>query len=136
MYLDRPEYCGIAWVLYPSLNPAYGFSAVNAGCQGTTTLAHELGHNMGLYHDRYVEPAASSANYNYGYVNIAGKFRTIMSYPNKCAANGVACTRITYYSTPLKSYNGRAVGIAAGSAGAADAARLLRVNRTGVAAFR
>lgn len=136
MYIDRPEYCGIAWVLYPSLSADYGFSAINANCQGTTTLAHELGHNMGLYHDRYVEPAASKAKYNYGYVNLAGKFRTIMSYPNKCSANGVNCTPITYYSTPLKSYNGRPVGVAAGSAGAADASRLLRANRAGIAAFR
>jgi hypothetical protein len=136
MYLDRPEYCGIAWVLYPSLNAAYGFSAINANCQGTATLAHELGHNMGLYHDRYVEAAATSAKYNYGYVNLAGKFRTIMSYPNKCSAYGITCTRITYYSTPLRSYNGRPVGIAAGTAGAADASRLLRENRAGVAAFR
>ena len=136
MYLDRPEYCGIAWVLYPSLNAAYGFSAVNANCQGTATLAHELGHNIGLYHDRYVEVAAGSAKYNYGYVNLAGKFRTIMSYPDKCTTYGVTCTRITYYSTPLKSYNGRPVGIAAGSAGAADASRVLRENRAGVAAFR
>lgn len=136
MYLDRPEYCGIAWVLYPSLSAAYGFSAVNANCQGTTTLGHELGHNMGLYHDRYVEPAASSAKYNYGFVNLAGKFRTIMSYPDKCAAYGVTCTRITYFSTPLKSYNGRPVGKAAGTTGAADASRLLRENRAGVAAFR
>lgn len=136
MYLDRPEYCGIAWVLYPSLSSSYGFSAVNANCRGTATMAHELGHNMGLYHDRYVEAAASSSKYNYGYVNLAGRFRTIMSYPNKCSVYGVNCTSITYYSTPLKSYNGRAVGIAAGTAGAADAARLLRENRAGVAAFR
>ncbi len=120
-------------MLYPSLNSAYGFSAINANCQGTARLAHELGHNMGLHHDRYVEAAASSAYYNYGYVNLAGKFRTIMSYPNKCSAYGVVCTWITYYSTPLKSYSGRAVGKAAGTA---DAARLLRENRIGVAVFR
>lgn len=136
MYLDRPEYCGIAWVLYPSLSDAYGFSAIYANCQGTATLAHELGHNMGLYHDRYVEAAASTAKYNYGFVNLVGKFRTIMSYPDKCTAYGVTCTRITYYSTPLKSYGGRPVGKAAGTTGAADASRLLRENRAGVAAFR
>ncbi len=136
IYFDRPEYCGIAWVLYPSLSSAYGFSAINANCQGTATLAHELGHNMGLYHDRYVEAAAPSSKFNYGYVNLAGKFRTIMSYSNKCSAYGVTCSSITYYSTPLKSYNGRPVGVAAGSAGAADASRLLRANRAGVAAFR
>jgi len=136
MYIDRPEYCGIAWVLYPSLNPNYGFSAINAACQGTLTLAHELGHNMGLYHDRYVEPAAPNSQYNFGYVSLAGAFRTIMSYSNRCTAAGIVCSRITYYSTPLRSYLGLPVGIAAGQPGAADASRKLRENTAGVAAFR
>jgi hypothetical protein len=136
MYADRPEYCGIAWVNYPGLSADYAFSVINAACQGTVTLAHEMGHNMGLHHDRYVEPAAPNSQYNYGYVNIPGAFRTIMSYSDKCSAAGIFCTRITYFSTPLRSYLGRPVGIAAGQPGAADAARLLKVNRAGIAAFR
>jgi hypothetical protein len=136
MYVDRPEYCGIAWVLYPGLNADYAFSAINAACQGTLTLAHELGHNMGLYHDRYVEAPAPSSQFNFGFVSIPGAFRTIMSYSNKCTAAGISCTRITYYSTPTRSYLGLPVGIPAGQPGAADAARLLRANTPGIAAFR
>ncbi len=136
MYADRPEYCGIAWVNYSWLSADYGFSVINAACQGTVTLAHEMGHNMGLYHDRYVESAAPNSQYNFGYVNLTGAFRTIMSYSDKCSAASIFCTRITYYSTPRQTYLGYPVGIAAGQPGAADAARLLRENRVGVAAFR
>ncbi len=45
MYADRPEYCGIAWI---GPSAIYAFSAINPACNGTATLAHELGHNMGL----------------------------------------------------------------------------------------
>ena len=136
MYADRPEYCGIAWVNYPGLNANYGFSVINAACQGTVTLAHEMGHNMGLYHDRYVESPAPNSQYNFGYVNLAGAFRTIMSYSDQCSAASISCTRITYFSTPNQTYLGYPVGIAAGQPGAAHAARLIRENRVGVAAFR
>ena len=136
MYADRPEYCGIAWVNYPWLNGDYGFSVINSACQGGLTLAHELGHNMGLYHDRYVEDAAPDSQYNFGYVNLAGAFRTIMSYSNQCSAAGISCTRITYFSNPRVTYAGYPAGIAVGQPGAADATRLLRINGPGVAAFR
>lgn len=136
MYADRPEYCGIAWVNYPWLNGDYGFSVINSACQGGLTLAHELGHNMGLFHDRYVEAAAPDSLYNFGYVNIAGAFRTIMSYSNQCADAGISCTRITFFSNPRVTYAGFPVGIAAGQPGAADATRLLKTNGPGVAAFR
>ena len=136
MYADRPEYCGIAWVLEQDLIARYAYSVINARCKGTAALAHELGHNMGLRHDRYVEAGASSSAYNYGYVNTAGKFRDIMSYPNKCAALGITCRSITYYSNPWKSYLGYPIGIPTGQPGAANNARKLRENIAGLAAFR
>jgi hypothetical protein len=133
MYADRNEYCGIAWV---GGSASYAFSAINPACNGTATLAHELGHNMALHHDRYVEAAASANVYNYGYVNTTGKFRTIMSYNNACSAVGVSCARVTYYSTPKLLYNGYPLGIPQGTAGAADATRKLGENATAVSAFR
>ena len=85
----RSEYCGLAWVLGGGFGDAdYGFSVINARCQGSLSLAHQLGHNMGLHHDRYVESKASTAVYNYGYVNIAGRFRTACRTPMN-AATGV-----------------------------------------------
>ncbi|MEA2986105.1 MAG: hypothetical protein QOD94_2359 [Alphaproteobacteria bacterium] len=137
--------CGIAWVPDPptAADSNSGFSVVtstkgNYNCIEGHTLAHETGHNMGLHHDRYVEPAASNAKFNYGYVDTApaGRFRDIMSYPDKCAAAGVSCTRIPYMSTPLKLYNGRKIGIPQNQAGAADGARTLNATRAIVGAYR
>jgi hypothetical protein len=64
VYTVRPDYCGLAWVNYPSPSATYSYSVINADCQGTLTLAHEIGHNMGLYHDRYVESPSSNSQYN------------------------------------------------------------------------
>ena len=138
--------CGVAWAPNPptAATSNSGFSVVTStkggfyNCIEGNTLAHETGHNMGLFHDRFVEPAASNAKFNYGYVDStpAGRFREIMSYPDKCAAAGVNCARIPYMSTPLKLYNGRKIGIPQGQAGAADGARTLNTTRAVVGAYR
>jgi hypothetical protein len=138
--------CGVAWVPDPptASTANQGFSVVTStkggvyNCIEGNTLAHETGHNLGLHHDRYVEPPAPISKFNYGYVDTAptGRFREIMSYPNKCNALSIMCTRIPYFSTPLKLYNGRKVGIAANHAGAADGARTLNVTRAIVGAYR
>lgn len=138
VFINRPEYCGIAWGLY---NPttayaAYGMSVVTIGCVSGHTFSHETGHNMGLRHDRHVEPTAPATQYNYGYVDTVGRFRDIMSYANKCSAAGISCTRIPYFSNPYVLYNGRPTGIRIGSAGAAYGARKLSETRSVISAFR
>ncbi len=140
LYMNRTPvpYCGIAWVNYPTPMEAYAFSSIHALCRGSLTLAHELGHNYGLYHDRYVQSAAPASQYDFGYVDTsAGGFRTIMSYSDKCrAVLGSDCQRISYYSTPLKLFNGRKVGIPKGMPGAADAARWINEKKAIIAGFR
>lgn len=136
IYADRSEYCGSAWVSGLTLYASYAFSVINPACNGTPTLAHEMGHNMGLYHDRYVEAASSSSLYNYGYVSTAGKFRDIMSYNNACSALGFTCQRITYYSNPNLLYNGYALGIPQYTDGAADATRKLAENAAAASALK
>ena len=91
---------------------------------------------MALRHDRYVEAAAGTDVYNYGYVNTLGKVRDIMSYNNACAALGFTCTRISYFSNSKLTYNGYKLGIPQGTAGAADASRKLTEQAAAVAAFR
>ena len=136
LYADRGEYCGIAWVNGTPPSASYAFSAINPACNGTATLAHELGHNMGLRHDRYVETATGTDVYNYGFVNTTAKFRDIMSYNNACAALGFSCGRITYYSSSKLLYNGNALGVPQGTTGAADASRKLTEQSGFVSAFR
>ncbi len=138
--------CGIAWV--PALNGTVtnadsirGFSVTTAspnyGCIEANTFAHEIGHNMGLNHDRYtyqnvdLNGVPPSGQFNFGYINQApaARFFTIMAYGSSCQTlAGATCTRVPFFSTPLKTYNGRPVGVAAGAA-AADAARRLNLNR-------
>jgi hypothetical protein len=123
-----------------------GFSVVTStkggvyNCIEARALSHETGHNMGLHHDRFVEPAAPNSKFNYGYVDTAaaGRFRDIMSYPNKCQSLGIAsgCQIINYYSTPLQFFNGRRVGIAVNHTGAADGAKTLNTTRAIVGAYR
>jgi hypothetical protein len=136
--------CGIAWVPDPpkASTSNYGFSVVTSTkgyhCIEGHTLAHETGHNMGLHHDRYVEPKTGNSIFNYGYVDSApaGRFREIMSYPDKCEDARVNCTQIPYFSTPLKLYSGRPIGISQNQAGAADGVRTLNTTRAAVGAYR
>ncbi|MEJ1157840.1 M12 family metallo-peptidase [Prosthecomicrobium sp. N25] len=138
LLVARNEYCGVAWVVPDpdSGSAAWGTSVVSVDCVSNNTFSHETGHNMGLYHDRYVESSAPNSVYNFGYVDVTARFRDIMSYPDKCSASRVTCTRIPYFSTPLVNYNGVPVGIPQGSAGAADGVRKLNENATGIAGYR
>jgi hypothetical protein len=88
-----------------------------------STLTHELGHNFGCRHDRLTEKDQTSTAYNFGHVHrgsagIWGEtdLGTVMSY----------ATFIPYFSSPLLSYQGNAIGIPEGQAGAADNARYMR----------
>jgi hypothetical protein len=132
------SFCGQAWVIAaPSAaTSAYGYSQVSRGCIPGFTLAHELGHNMGLNHDRYVEPAAPASKYNFGYVQVAQRIRDIMSYPNRCTAARVVCVLKNLFSNPRKIVSGVPFGIVAGKPGAADASRRLNETRTAIASYR
>jgi hypothetical protein len=133
IYADTPSSCGTAWTTGLE---KYAFSMVDVLCSGGYTFAHELGHNFGLNHDRYVMSPTDSSFYHFGYVSLEGKFRDIMSYQDLCGANGISCPTIGYYSTPLKTYSGYPVGIPQGSVGAADGARWVREHATLYSAYR
>ena len=131
--------CGLAPL--PDLNPDSGmptpgltsrvndiYSVVKLDCIDNLSFHHELAHNMGLTHDRFVKPAAANAVYNYGYVNLPKRIRTVMAYPNKCKAVGVNCTRVNWFSSPtVKARPGNVtIGVAQDKAGAADNTRRLK----------
>ena len=139
---EYPRVCGIAYL-------AGSFGVSHLDC-GSNTFAHEVGHNSGATHDRYVEydeecdtdpdvpcfedfPSA----YAYGYVNQYGldpdapyerRWRTLMSYGNQCADEDVFCQQLMRFSNPEQSWYGDDLGVHGSSSSrsyrdAADAAR-------------
>lgn len=142
---DVNDVCGIAWILW-QVSPLFesaGFALTAHNC-GAATFAHELGHNMGLRHDRYVDSSNTPYPYAHGYVNRAAfeegapastRWRTVMSYPDECSDAGFSCMELLRFSNPDLEYEGDPMGIAEGEE-AADARRGLNATRQNVAGYR
>ena len=129
LFIESTGVCGIAFRMATesSAFATSAFSVVDHACAaGNFSFAHELGHNQGLRHDRYVEGSATQvAPYAYGYVDTAVRFRTIMAYTNKCSDLGFNCPRVQYFSNPNVNYSGAPTGVAVGSPQAAFNALVL-----------
>ena len=144
---DEYEYSGMGYVEAP-------FATSLASPSGGIVFAHELGHNMGLLHDRYQtdkETEDAIEGWHYGYLNQrvfergapeSARWRTIMSYNNQCRETLDAyCRQLTYFSNPGLTYSGDPMGVSAdnpstGTDGPADAVRTLNERREITANFR
>jgi hypothetical protein len=139
-----PATCGIAWRnddldSYSNLSPytKYGISVISSSCVDGDTFAHEVGHNIGAHHDRFVVPddQPGPTQYNFGYVDTARRFRDIMSYDDACASMRLVCTQVQYFSNPNITYNGAPLGVVYTAPDAADASKRMREIMPYVAQF-
>ena len=140
------DLCGVA-------NLGGGFGLTVHSCGGGS-FAHELGHNLGLRHDRYELLQANggglSSHPGYGYVNPrafdgdaspVSRWRTIMAYGRRCSDNDMHCPKLLRYSNPRQARAGYRLGVPAdtdstGVDGPADAAAVLNATASVVANFR
>ncbi len=122
------------------------------------TFAHELGHLMGLHHDRYEvcengRCTRMAFPYAYGYVNLRAfgqgtaastRWRSVMAYDTRCDDAGFSCEWLLRFSNPDQIYpdpGGDPLGQSglepSGDAdGPSDGVRVLNRTRGYVANFR
>ena len=97
-----PNFCGIGNLTdHPgAATKNFAYHVMNWTCISNLSFHHEMGHNMGLRHDYYVDPTPG-VRYNHGYVNRTAQclVRTVMAYNNDCVDHGTSCTRINAFST-------------------------------------
>ena len=118
LIVNDNAWCGLAYMM-ASVSPSFedsAFALVHHDCAtGYYSFGHEMGHNMGLRHDWYVDNAITPYTYAHGYVNAPDRWRTIMAYGSDCDAQGFSCTRIQYWSNPSVLNGGDPMGVPAGT---------------------
>lgn len=141
LMIGRNDACGYATLMTATSKSkafapdAFGLTAIQCAAQ-QLTLAHELGHLMGLEHDRPArnpdfEPAFP---YAFGYRHPEDKFRTIMATEFFCQQR---CSRVPYFSNPDKREpNGELLGLPIDDPNAANNALALEQTMPIMATFR
>lgn len=132
--IRRDAAAGVAGIAYVDSNIStfapYAYSVVaDVWASGNLAFPHEVGHNLGCYHDRQ-NSSTLTHPYAYGwrfYGNNAQQYITVMAY--------YPGTRIPYFSNPSINYQGQPTGVASGPT-AADNALMHEINAGGTAAFR
>jgi Metallo-peptidase family M12B Reprolysin-like len=99
------DFCGLGYENYPvdAADATRGFSVVKGSCAlSNFSFPHELGHNLGMRHDRAADDAFASDTCNYGHIFPVRAFgkeqlvRSVLAYGDACDD----CPRVGVYSSP------------------------------------
>jgi hypothetical protein len=124
--LNNSSSCGLASAIGATASTA--FASVSRTCTtGYYSFAHEIGHLQSARHDPANDPTNTPYAYGHGYQSPTKAWRTVMAY--NCSPS---CPRINYWSSPLRTYGGQAMGTTTRS----DNARALNNTRATIAGFR
>lgn len=108
MYPDYPLYPIDDYVDQYALGAA--LAIVDEGCAlDQSSFAHEIGHLLGMKHERFNELGGVNDYCGYGYPVMTSKTPvelTIMAYDDYCDYMGVSCSRKPYYSIPRMESTG------------------------------
>lgn len=111
------------------------YSVVDVKGIALDSVSHELGHNLGLAHDRTTIATDAGGGmkvsehrpYNTGWITPDRKYYTIMAYGSSCGD----CTGVGQFSNPDRKWRGQPLGDASN-----DSARALRETLPVVAGYR
>jgi hypothetical protein len=136
LLITRNDACGYAELMTapPSTDFApQAYAVVSLACAAKSlALAHELGHLMGLEHEREARtlPYEPAFPYAFGYRHPQDKFRTIMATEIFCEQR---CPRVNFFSNPERTSD---EGLPLGIPDAANNALALEQTMPIMAAFR
>jgi hypothetical protein len=138
---NDPEACGLAFRPYAGFSfeefDSFMFSVIEPKCLSRGTLAHEIGHNQGICHDRGdptgCEDSDAPPLYPYGWGYCGSNFRTLMAASNSCLLS-----KIRQFSNPRITFAGEPTGIDfdIDPLHSADAVRGINNTAAPLAAFR